>query len=204
MSELFKIKEVEIGGVFNLDKYENVRVSIRVIVNKPENVGKVFDELASLVEKTGIIQKACRRWKDLHDLVIKEINHYMGSAAEYKRSAERALERARKEAEQLIKKLNLELLPEEVKKKIQEDPVNAFKLGIISTECLYISDYASYIKMAKDCEEKAAKLKEELKELNKLYDEMKNKLHQGKLAEAAEAATKLWKRYEELAKIVRW
>ena len=204
MSE-FRIKEVEVGGVFNLDRYENVRVAIRVVVNKPEDIGAVFDKLGVLVEQTAKIQKVCRRWKDLAKNVEWKIGELRKRAKEELEEGKRALEKARKEAEQLLKKLNLNLLPEDVRKKVEEDPVNAFKLGIVSTECLYIRDHEQYVRRAKQLEEEAAKLEEALEKLRQLYSEMKAKLHEGKLAEAAEAAAKLWEAYETMAKpYIEW
>ena len=101
MSE-FRIKEVEVGGVFNLDRYENVRVAIRVVVNKPEDIGAVFDKLGVLVEQTAKIQKVCRRWKDLTKNVEWKIGELRKRAKEELKEGKRALEKARKEAEAIF------------------------------------------------------------------------------------------------------
>ena len=56
-----QVKEVEIGGVFALDRYENVRVVIRATVSD-EELGRAVDWLCDTVEKVADIARAVRRW----------------------------------------------------------------------------------------------------------------------------------------------
>ncbi len=192
-----EIKEIELGGVFNLDKYENVRVSLRVTVNSGEDIGKVFDQLGELVEKLGLIQRVIRRWKDLREEIRRDIKHFLREADKEREWARRAEENARREAEEALRNLNLDVLSEEARKLVEKDPVNVFKLGLVSTKCMFLDEAKKHLKEAEGYENRARELEKKLEELTKTYREMKEKLWQGKLSEAAEIATKLWEEYKQ-------
>jgi len=200
VSELGYVKEVEVGGVFNLDKYENVRVSVRVVVNKPEDVGKVFDITFELAEKLGLIGKVLRRVKRMEEILHEKARRKREHAEQRRKDAAEAQLRAKMEAEKHLKKLCLDMFPEEVRKKVQEDPTNIFKLGLVSTECLYLRNIDEYLEEAKKLEEEAEKLDKEAMETIATTVKMRELIRQGKIGEAAEIAKKLWEKYEQLKK----
>ena len=197
-----KVKEVELGGVFNLDKYENVRISVRAEVE--EGVGEALEQLSKLVEDLAVVQKVIRRWKDIFEYLTREEKSLEESI---KRAEEQAVEwlmRAEKEARKHLEKLNLSLFPEEVRKKVAEDPVNVFRLGLVSTECAYLRDHEEFRKRAEKLREELKQLQSRKADATSKYSTMRMLIKTGKIEEAAEMARDLWQLYEELQEKHVW
>jgi hypothetical protein len=192
-----QVKEVEIGGVFALDKYENVRVVIRAAVSD-EEFGKAVDWLCDTAEKVADIARAVRRWKDAEEMANGRVLRYLRAAREHREDAEEMRKKLREEAAALVKNLNLELLPPEVRKKIEEDPINVFTCGVAVSTCVRLDSIEQHLSEAERLEKEAEELKKKLKHYSEVYNNMRQLVKENRIDEAWALAKEVLKFYEEL------
>jgi hypothetical protein len=192
-----QVKEVEIGGVFTLDRYENVRVVIRAAVSD-EELGKAVDWLCDTAEKVADIARAVRRWKDAEEMANGRVLRCLRAAREHREDAEEMREKLREEAAALAKNLNMELLSPEVRKKIEEDPINVFTCGVAIPTCVRLDSIEQRLSEAERLEKEAEELKKKLKHYSDIYNNMRLLVRENKIDEAWALAKEVLKFYEEL------
>jgi len=195
-----RVREVEVGGVFGLDKYENVRVSIRVVVEDDAELGEAIDWLAETTEKVADIIRVVRRWKDVESTVSSSIECHRRSAERLRKDAEELREKLREEARQLLRNLNLAILPEDIRKKVEEDPLNIFTCGLATSSCVRLADIDRYLRKAEEEEARARELEEKLGNYREKFFEMKRLAKRGRIDEAWKLAQEIWRFYEEECK----
>ena len=94
------VREIELGGVYNLGNYENLRISVRVAA-RPGKLGETLASLAETVDRLAEIAAALRKAAseareigvlDKSCVYLRDYNEYIEEARKYRELAEKQLE----------------------------------------------------------------------------------------------------------------
>ena len=192
---MMDVREIELGGVYNLGNYENLRISVRVAA-RPGRLGETLAELAETVDKLAEIAAALRKAAsgarekyEAYERLIKEAERYEERAVEAK---EKIRSEARKRLEPIIDKL-----APEIRAILEKEPEKAWELGVLDKSCVYLRDYNEYIEEARKHRELAEKQLEEAKQLNELRSRIIQLLRSEKIEEAYKLAKHINRDHED-------
>jgi len=194
-----QIKEIEIGGVYNLDNYENIRIALRATISENE-LGEAIHQLSDITEKIVDIVRVVRRWKDIEDNIRLKIRKLIENAESRRIRAKELRDSLREEALKLMKNINIDILPNDIKKKILEDPINLFTCGLASS-CISLNNIEHNELSAIELEKEANEYKKKLEEYRDIYIKMKELIKDEKIDDAYVLAKRILNFYEEIKNV---
>jgi len=185
-----KLREVEIGGVWNLGNYENLKLSLRYEVESEGEIAKVVD----IVGKASLIVAVLRRLYDEHNRRLAEMDWLHTRISELKSALNECHGRLRREVEELLEKYSNVLKPEvieEVKARLEsgEYKVCIEKLSKIA-ECERLPNCGYYEEEYKRVVERLNEVGKEVNEVIKAIGEIRRILWRGDLEGAYDEAVK--------------
>ena len=167
------MRELEVGGVYNIGEYENVRIAVRVSCEG--GAGKALREAMSLLgmlaEVTVTMRLAYRKLNSLNRMAAE----YAERAKEAREDAERERERARELAREKLQAI-VEHLDPQVRKALEEQPEVAFEMGLLDSSCIRLGykereeDARRYEELAREATEEAEELKSGMREVMELLE----------------------------------
>ncbi len=182
-----EIKEIEIGGVWTIGNYENVKLAIRYSVENEGELAAITDILGRLSRIVWALRKINDELNENRE-VIKSISRRLGDLRERK---EKCIAEFREKVNEIIEKYKDILKPEvieEINKLVGQGEYNVCleKLTHIA-ECERLPNCSYYINEY----EGAVKNINSLKEENNKLLELKNKIHEALKNNDIETAYKL-------------
>jgi len=189
-----KLKEVEIGGVWNLGNYENLKLALRYEVESEGEIAKVVD----IVGKASLIVAVLRRLYDEHNRRLTEMDRLHTRISELKSTLNECHGRLRREVEEILGKYSNVLKPEvieEVKARLEsgEYKVCIEKLSKI-VECERIRNCEYYEEKYRETHERLGRAKEEVKGIHEAIQKLRSTLESGGIDEAYREAVEYTRR----------
>ncbi len=184
---MVKIKEIEIGGVWTIGNYENVKLAIRYSVENEGDLGVITDILSKLSR----IVWALRRINDEYNENLEEMKSISRRLDSLRESRDKCITEFRQRVNEILDKYKDLLKPEivdEINKLIEQGEFNICldKLKHI-VECERLPNCNYYIREYENAINRINSLNQEN---NKLL-ELKNKIQQALRNNNIEAAYKL-------------
>jgi len=189
-----KLKEVEVGGVWNLGNYENLKLSLRYEVKDEGEVAKVVDVIGKVSYVVATLRILYDRFNRLQDEII-ELD---GRLAEARRELEDCRREQRRQVEEILGKYRDVLKPdvvEEVKRMLDEGKTDVCleKLSKI-VECERIRNCEYYEEKYRGTHERLGKAKEEIKGIHEAIQKLRSTLESGSIDEAYREAVEYTRR----------
>jgi len=189
-----KLKEVEIGGVWNLGNYENLKLALRYEVESEGEIARVVD----VVGKASYIVSTLRILYDKYYKLQDEIIELDGRLTEARRELEDCRREQRRQVEEILGKYSNVLKPEvieEVKARLEsgEYKVCIEKLSKI-VECERIRNCEYYEEKYRETHERLGRAKEEVKGIHEAIQKLRSTLESGGIDEAYREAVEYTRR----------
>ena len=175
-----RVRELEFGGVWNIGGYENVRLCVRVATEGRE-AGDVLAELMQLVRDLAEFSVAVRQAYRARERLLDMWKRSLEEAEIKSRRLEARREEYREEARRRLEKINLELLPEDVRRQITEEPLKAFCLGVLDPSCVNLRELDWLKQEADQARKEAEEYQRKAEEVKSLVDGIIRELRQGAL-----------------------